>query len=73
MPAGGASEHRILVVEDSPTQATHRRLVLEDAGYGVEVVANGREGLERAIMAPPQLIISEIVMLRAKPAHEARG
>ncbi len=55
-------ELRILVVEDSPTQAEHLRLVLEDAGYQVEVAVNGREGLERAVAAPPDLIISDIVM-----------
>lgn len=79
MPGQGAWEHRILVVEDSPTQAEHLRLVLEDAGYGVEIAVDGRAGLARAIAVPPQLIISDIVMrdvdgfafCAAAKAHEA--
>ena len=55
-------ERGILVAEDSPTQAEHLRLLLEAEGYRVEVVANGREGLERVQSAPPDLIISDIVM-----------
>jgi two-component system NtrC family sensor kinase len=55
-------ERSILVAEDSPTQAERLRLLLEDAGYRVDVVANGREGLERVRVAPPDLIISDVVM-----------
>jgi len=53
---------RILVVEDSPTQAERVRLLLEREGYRVEVAANGREGLQRAQSTPPDLIISDVVM-----------
>ena len=55
-------ERRILLTEDSPTQAEHLRLLLEAEGYRVEVVTNGREGIERVQSAPPDLIISDIVM-----------
>jgi signal transduction histidine kinase len=55
-------ERSILVAEDSPTQAEHVRLLLEAEGYHVDVVANGREGLERIQSAPPDLIISDVVM-----------
>ncbi len=53
---------RILVAEDSPTQAERVRLLLEKEGYRVEVAANGREGLRRLQAAPPDLIISDVVM-----------
>ena len=53
---------RILVVEDSPTQAERVRLLLEEAGYQVDLAANGREGLERIQALRPDLIISDIVM-----------
>jgi signal transduction histidine kinase len=53
---------RILVAEDSPTQAEHLRLLLEAEGYDVDVVGNGREGLRRIEAAPPDLIISDVVM-----------
>ncbi|MBI2158744.1 MAG: response regulator, partial [Candidatus Rokubacteria bacterium] len=55
-------ERRILIVEDSPTQAEHLRLLLDGERYRVEHVPNGREGLERAQAAPPDLIISDVVM-----------
>jgi len=55
-------ERTILVAEDSPTQAEHVRLLLEAEGYRVEVVTNGREGLDRVHSAPPDLIISDVVM-----------
>jgi two-component system NtrC family sensor kinase len=55
-------ERSILVAEDSPTQAEHLRLLLEAEGHRVDVVANGREGLERIQSAPPDLIISDVVM-----------
>src|SRR3990172_1969601 len=55
-------ERRILIDEDSPTQAEHLRLLLEGERYRVERVPNGREGLARAQLAPPDLIISDIRM-----------
>src|SRR3972149_4484394 len=55
-------ERRILVVEDSPTQAERVRLLLEGAGYRVDTAPNGREGFERIQLAPPDLIISDVVM-----------
>ena len=55
-------ERRILIAEDSPTQAEHLRLLLEGERYRVEHVPNGREGLARAQLAPPDLIISDIRM-----------
>jgi len=55
-------ERRVLVVEDSPTQAELIRLLLEGDGYRVEVATNGREGLQRVKAGPPDLIISDVVM-----------
>lgn len=55
-------ERRILVVDDSPTQAERVRLLIEGEGYRVEVAANGCEGLRRVQLAPPDLIISDVVM-----------
>ena len=40
-------ERKILVAEDSPTQAEHLRLLLEREGYQVILAANGKEGLEK--------------------------
>jgi two-component system NtrC family sensor kinase len=57
-------ERRILLAEDSRTQAERVRLLLEGAGYRVDVVNDGREGLERIRSAPPDLVISDVVMPR---------
>lgn len=55
-------ERRILVVEDSPTQAEHLRLLLESEGHRVDVAPNGRAGLERLQLERPDLIISDVMM-----------
>jgi signal transduction histidine kinase len=52
---------RILVVEDSRTQAERLRHLLAQQGYEVEMAANGREGLEAA-KGRPDLIISDVTM-----------
>lgn len=54
--------NRILVVEDSPTQAMNVRLMLEEAGYQVETAENGQEGLEKALSNLPDLVVADIVM-----------
>jgi PAS domain S-box-containing protein len=53
---------RVLVVEDSPTQAEELRLLLEEGGYAVAVAADGLEGLARARAERPDVIISDVLM-----------
>ncbi|MBU0665288.1 MAG: response regulator [Proteobacteria bacterium] len=53
---------RILVVDDSATQAEHLRYVLEGCDYEVEVAKNGREALSSLSAHIPTLIISDIIM-----------
>lgn len=55
-------KRRILVAEDSPTQAEHLRYLLETAGYQVTLAASGVEGLQQVRREPPDLIISDVVM-----------
>ncbi len=57
-----STAHRILVAEDSPTQAERLRLLFEEQGYRVQLAANGHEGLERVRSGHPHLIISDVVM-----------
>ena len=57
-----STARRILVAEDSRTQAMRVRLLLEGEGYEVQVAADGREGLRCVQTSPPDLIISDIVM-----------
>ena len=53
---------RILVAEDSPTQAEKLRFLLEEQGYQVSVARNGREALAQATDERPNLVISDILM-----------
>ena len=53
---------RILVAEDSRTQAMRVQILLEGEGYEVQVAGDGRAGLRSVQSAPPDLIISDIVM-----------
>jgi signal transduction histidine kinase len=52
----------ILIAEDSATQREQLQHVLEEHGYSVTAVANGKEALEAAHRRKPTLIVSDIVM-----------
>ncbi len=47
----------LLVIDDSPTYREYLRLTLVDAGYRIEVAANGEEGLQIARQLEPDGII----------------
>ena len=53
---------RILVAEDSPTQAEKLSYLLEKEGYRVSVARNGKEALALAGNERPNLVISDVVM-----------
>ena len=53
---------RILIAEDSPTQAEQLEHLLVTNGYTVAVVGNGQEALEAVRKEKPTLIISDIMM-----------
>ncbi|QWV95316.1 response regulator [Geomonas oryzisoli] len=57
-----ARQHRILIVDDSPTQAKLLELMLAEQGYGVSSARNGNEALEIIRSASPDLVISDILM-----------
>ncbi|MGA2383532.1 MAG: PAS domain S-box protein [Gemmatimonadales bacterium] len=56
------SPKRILIVEDSRTQAEQLKAVLEDGGYQVDVAQDGAAGLAAVATGPPDAIISDIIM-----------
>lgn len=53
---------RILVVEDSRTQAEAARAILESAGFEVEVARDGEEGLDLVRNDRFDIVISDIMM-----------
>lgn len=57
-----AAAKRILVVEDSPTQAERLRLLLAREGYQVDKAPTGQDGLRQATANSPDLVISDVTM-----------
>ncbi|HEY5594417.1 MAG TPA: response regulator, partial [Nitrospiria bacterium] len=53
---------KILIAEDSPTQAEELEHILEEHGYRVTVASNGKQALDAARKRKPTLIISDIMM-----------
>jgi DNA-binding response OmpR family regulator len=53
---------RILVVEDSRTQAESLRYILEKKGYTVALATNGRDALEQIGTGRPDLVMTDIMM-----------
>jgi two-component system, cell cycle sensor histidine kinase and response regulator CckA len=57
-----ASQHRILIVNDSADQLELMNQMLRKAGYQVIKASDGKEGFEAAKRGSPDLIISDISM-----------
>jgi signal transduction histidine kinase len=56
------STPRILVVEDSPTQARLLRLILESEDFAVDVAGNGEAALTRLSAGGVDLVVSDVLM-----------
>jgi signal transduction histidine kinase len=56
------SAPRVLVVEDSPTQARLLRLILEAEGFTVDVAGDGPAALTRLAAEPFDLVVSDVLM-----------
>src|ERR1051325_5715625 len=57
-----AGPTRILIAEDSPTQAQRLVHILEQHGFSVTSAPNGRLALEAARRSKPMLVISDVIM-----------
>lgn len=57
-----SAKTKILLVEDSPTQAAHMRFLLEEAGYVVAVAEDGRQGFDAIRAEEPDLIVTDLHM-----------
>ena len=53
---------RVLVVEDSPTQAQLLRLILEAEGFVVELVGDGPAALNQLRAVPFDVVVSDVLM-----------
>lgn len=53
---------KILVVEDSPTQAVHIQIMLEKAGYEVAAAKNGVLAMEAIESDPPDVVLTDLHM-----------
>lgn len=53
---------RVLLIEDSPTQAQYMCLLLEDAGYQVTFAETGQKGIEIAETAQPDVVLLDVVL-----------
>ena len=56
------NKKKILVVEDSPTQALHMQALLEQEGVDVFLAHDGRMGLQMAQELHPDLIVLDVQM-----------
>ncbi|PKP34160.1 MAG: hypothetical protein CVU00_08090 [Bacteroidetes bacterium HGW-Bacteroidetes-17] len=54
--------YKVLVVEDSPTQAEKLRYTLENKNFEVRVAKNGKIALDMLKKFKPNMVISDIVM-----------
>ena len=53
---------RILVIEDNVEVRENLTEILELYGYSVEEAVNGKDGVEKALAAPPDLILCDVMM-----------
>ena len=53
---------KILIIEDEEDLVKGLELNLVDEGYAVDYALNGKEGLEKALAEPPDLILLDIMM-----------
>jgi signal transduction histidine kinase/ActR/RegA family two-component response regulator len=65
-------QKKILIIEDSRTEALRARLILERAGYQVNIAASGKEGLFKAAADKPDLILVDTIMPQMS-GYEACG
>jgi CheY-like chemotaxis protein len=53
---------RVLIVEDSPTQAQQIQFLLEEGGFEVETAGNGQEALQAMQRHAPDVVVTDLEM-----------
>lgn len=61
-PSAGPVTGRVLVADDNADMRGYVARLLTEAGHAVETAANGRVALARARQAPPDLMVSDVMM-----------
>lgn len=61
-PAGSTPAPHLLVVDDDPVQAKLSRLYLQRHGFAVTVAGSAADALELARAAPPDVIVTDVLM-----------
>src|SRR5882724_11188945 len=59
---GMATVSRIMIIDDSTTECLYMSRALQQVGYQVISVMNGREGLNRVISERPDCLILDVVL-----------
>lgn len=54
----------VLIAERDRNVRKLQQFFLERAGYGVEFADDGQDALDRALLAPPSLVVTEILLPR---------
>ena len=53
---------KVLIVEDSPTQALRTRIALESQGFEVSIVNDSRQAIDTAKAEDPDVVLSDVRM-----------
>lgn len=53
---------KVLIVEDSPTQALRERITLESQGFDVSIVNDSRQAVATAARERPDVVLSDVRM-----------
>lgn len=53
---------KVLIVEDSPTQALRTRITLESQGFEVAIVNDSRQAIDTAKAENPDVVLSDVRM-----------
>ncbi len=72
MTGGHDATARILIVDDHEDNVELLRLRLESWGYATDIAMDGEEALARVAMAPPDLILLDIMMPKVDGIEVAR-
>jgi DNA-binding response OmpR family regulator len=59
----------VLVIDDDPDIRDILRIALEDQGFRVQCAPDGEVGITKALTAPPDLVILDMMMPRASGFH----